>query len=283
MVQIYGKIMKTINFKSVSMYELNQVPSDAQIRKYLRRIIFGKNLFCPECRSRQILKYENRYRCKRCRLKFTLTSHTWLGSIKLSYQRFWLILWCFTTQIPIKQAQALCELSEEAIRRWYERFRTHLPLKQEVLEHIVQLDEAYFKTLGLMMGKEQGTRKLAFLIFSKSLKEINRADATYFLQNYVKPKSKLRTDGGGIYKGIHHWWPVRHQVDIHGRWEFELTSEIEGIFANLKTFIRRMYHHVTPEKLPLIVSEFCTRFSSPEMFNSPLTFLQKTLTLVPFD
>ncbi|MDD5750850.1 MAG: hypothetical protein PHU56_04405, partial [Candidatus Pacebacteria bacterium] len=31
-------IMKTINTKSVSMYQLNQVPSETQIKKYLRRI-----------------------------------------------------------------------------------------------------------------------------------------------------------------------------------------------------------------------------------------------------
>jgi len=265
------------------MYELNQVPSEAQIKKYLRRILFGKNLFCPKCRSRQIINYESRYRCKKCRLKFTLVSHTWLKGMKLTYQKFWLVLWCWTTQIPVKQAIALTELSDDAIRHWYGRFRANLPENKEILEKIVQLDEAYFKKAGLMMGKQTGTRKLAYAIFNKSPNEIDRVDALYFLQSYVKPKTKLRTDGAGIYRGIHHWWPARHQVDIHNKWEFELTSEIEGIFGNLRTFIRRMYHHVTVEKLPEIVSEFCFRFSSPEIFNSPLTFLQKTLKLVPFD
>ncbi len=275
--------MKTINIKSVSMYQLKQVPSEAQIKRSFRRIIFGKNLFCPKCRSRKIIQYETRYRCRKCRLKFTLISHTWLSDMKLSYQKFWLVLWCWTTQIPVKQAQALSGLSEEAVRRWYDKFRENLPENQEILEKIVQLDEAYFRRAGLMMGKQQGTKKLAYLLFHKSAREINRADAAFFLQLFVRPKSKLRTDGSGIYRGIHHWWPVRHQNEIHSKWEFEITSEIEGIFGNLKTFIRRMYHHVTPEKLPEMVSEFCFRFSSPEIFNNPLTFLEKTLTLVPLD
>jgi transposase-like protein len=265
------------------MYQLKQVPSETQIRKYLRRILFGKNLFCPKCRSRQILVYENRYRCKKCRVRFTLVSHTWLKGMKLSYQKFWLILWCWTTQIPVKQSVALTELSEEAVRRWYDKFRSNLPQNQAILEKIIQLDEAYFKRAGLMMGKQQGTRKVAFEIFFKSPNEMNKQDALFFLQSYVKPKSKLRTDGAGIYRGIHNWWPVRHQKDIHRKWEFELTSEIEGLFGNLRTFIRRMYHHVTPEKLPEFVSEFCFRFSSPEIFDSPLSYLQKTLTFVPFD
>ena len=275
--------MRIVNTKSVHMYNLRQIPSEAQIKKYLRRILFGKNLFCPECQSRKIFKYEKRYRCQRCRAKFTLISHTWLRGMKLTYQRFWLILWSWTTQIPVKQAMALTELSEEAVRRWYDRFRSNLPDNAEILEKIVQLDEAYFRKVGLMMAKQQGTRKVAFEIFFKSAKEIGREEAVTFLQSYVKPKSKLRTDGAGIYRGIHHWWPVRHQTEIHSKWEFEITSEIEGLFGNLRTFIRRMYHHTTAEKLPEIVREFCFRFSSPEIFNSPLIFLQKTLKLVPFD
>ena len=61
----------------MDMYNLKQVPSEAQIRKYLRRILFGKNIFCPDCRSRLVVCYEQRYRCRKCRAKFSLTSHTW--------------------------------------------------------------------------------------------------------------------------------------------------------------------------------------------------------------
>jgi len=69
---------------------------------------------------------------------------------------------------------------------------------------------------------------------------------------------------------------------MRSKWELELTSEIEGIFGNLKTFIRRMYHHATAEKMPEIVREFCFRFSSPEIFNSPLEYLKKSLMFIPF-
>ena len=55
----------------------------------------------------------------------------------------------------------------------------------------------------------------------------------------------------------------------------------EGIFGVLKTFIRRMYHHVTMAKLESVVREFCCRFSHPEMFDSPYEYLLITLRLVP--
>jgi len=57
-----------------------------------------------------------------------------------------------------------------------------------------------------------------------------------------------------------------------------LTSEIEGIWANLRTFIRRMYHYVTLEKLPKIVAEFEARFSQKEIFDNPLAFLENSLS-----
>jgi transposase-like protein len=153
------------NFTTMKyMYHLKQIPSEAQTKKYLCRIIFGKNLFCLECRSRSIVTYEQRHRCHRCRTKLTLLSHTWLKGMKLSYQKFWIVLWCWTTEIPIKQCMALTELSDEAVRRWYAHFRAHLPHESHILERIVQLDESFFKTMTLMMAKQKGTRKRAYEI-----------------------------------------------------------------------------------------------------------------------
>jgi len=56
------------------------------------------------------------------------------------------------------------------------------------------------------------------------------------------------------------------------KWEFELTSEIEGVFGVLRTFIRRMYHHCTVDKLPELVGE---------LFENPRYYLEKTLFIVP--
>ncbi|MCL5411642.1 MAG: transposase [Patescibacteria group bacterium] len=197
-------------------------------------------------------------------------------------QQFWLVLWCWTTQIPVRQTVSLTNLSEPTIRHWFETFREHLPVDQEVLEKVVQLDEAYFggkKGRALLMGKEIGSKKLAYEILPHA--QPSREHAWFFLQTYVKPKTTLNTDGSSIYKGIDQWWPVNHQRDIHKKFEFELTSEIEGIFGVLKTFIRRMYHHVTVDKLDSVVGEFCYRFSHPEMFENPCCYLQFSLRLVP--
>ncbi|MBU0974167.1 IS1595 family transposase [Patescibacteria group bacterium] len=254
---------------------LNQIPTEAKIKKHLKKIIFGKNVFCPHCHSRKIYKSENRFRCRKCRKPFTLLSGTWLNNMKLSYRTFWALLWCWTQRIPVLQTQKLCHVSEKTIYLWFRQFRLHLPEFEPILQGKVQMDEAYFKSLSLVMAKQVGTKKLAHQIIFKN--SVDKSETTKFLFQHVEPKTVLQTDGAGVYKNIDQWWQVKHKVDIHRKFQFGLTSEIEGIFGNLRTFIRRMYHHVTPEYLPEYVSEFCIRFSSPEIFNSPLTYLEKSL------
>ena len=266
----------------MNMYQFNQIPSEAQIQKHIRRIVFGKEVYCPKCKTRRVYKTQGRYRCRKCRMRFSLLSHTWLSNMRLPLQQFWMVLWCWIKQIPVKQTMAMTKLSEVTIRHWFEEFRNHLPDINDALSTLVQLDEAYFGGRGgktLFMGKQVGSRKLAYQV----LYGIHpaREHAWSFLQTYIQPDTILNTDGAGIYKEINQWWPVYHNRDIHKKFEFAHTSEIEGMFGVLRTFIRRMYHHVTSAKLPGVVREFCVRFSHPEMFDSPYEYLLIALRPVP--
>lgn len=262
-----------------SMYHLKQIPSEAQVKKYIRRIVFGKSVFCPACRSRKVVRYERRYRCLRCRAKFSLLSHTWLGNMKLPYQQFWMLLWCWTCAIPIRQTVALVHLSEHTARHWFGEFRAHLPRETHILERIVQMDEAFFRDMTLLMAKQKGTRKLAWDVLYGTAP--TKTDAVQFLFKKVKPGSRLWTDGGGIYKKISDHWPVEHSRDIHSKFEFAHTSEIEGMFGVYRTFVRRMYHHHWSINLEEYVREFCFRFSSPDLFKNPIYYLEKSISLVP--
>ena len=139
------------------------------------------------------------------------------------------------------------------------------------------MDEAFFKGWILIMAKDTERRTLAHMMILEASPQ--RHHAVAFLERHVVPESRLFTDGGSIYRGIESWWPVTHETDIHRKFEFGKTSQIEGTFGNLRTFIRRMYHHVTPAKLPSVVTEFSLRFCQPDIFDSPLTYLSKSLFL----
>jgi transposase-like protein len=259
------------------MKSLNQIPSEVQIIKMIRKILFGKRLWCPKCKSYQILKYENRYRCKKCRVKFSLTSHSWLRGMKLSWQEFWAILDCYQRALSIQQTSAFACISEASIRQWYAKFRLNLVQKHYRLSGTVQMDEAYFRGSCLLLAKEVSTGKIVFEVIHG--RHPNKSDAAVFVQNYVSPESTLQTDGSSIYKGVDKCWPVTHKVDIHKKFQFGLTSQIEGMFGVIRTFLRRTYHHIWNKYLPEYLCEFQNRFCTPEMFSSPLYYLRKTLSL----
>src|SRR3974390_1299558 len=97
------------------VYQLHQIPSEAQIKKHLRKIVFGSNVHCPVCKTRKVIPNHERYWCSKCRTRFSLLSHTWLCHLKLDLQTFWFVLWCWTQQIPVKQTSKLTHLSQTTI------------------------------------------------------------------------------------------------------------------------------------------------------------------------
>ena len=66
--------------------------------------------------------------------------------------------------------------------------------------------------------------------------------------------------------GIGNWHKLKHSYEIHRKFEFALTAEIEGLWGVFRTFVRRLYHHVTRYKLEELVAEFCLRFRQAELF-----------------
>lgn len=264
---------------------LHQIPSEKSIKHTLRKLVFGRFIFCPICHTRQVKKSENRYRCKLCRKPFSLTSVIpWLKGLKLPLQEFWLILWCWISKVPVDQTVRISGRSEVTVRRWFNKFRDNLPqdlIDSIRLETTVQIDEAYRKGYAIIGAKEEkrGEKNKESKIVLKVLPKtsVDRKDIITFMTESIIPDSNLNSDGAAIYRGIGNWWPVNHKFEIHKKWEFTLTSEIEGIWANLFTFIRRMYHHVTKDKIEGLVKEFSIRYMYPDLFLTPNHFLEVSI------
>jgi len=267
--------------KSAPMYKFRQIPSECQIKKLVKKILFGTHLHCPRCKSRRVYKSENRYRCRDCRRPFSMTSNTWLNNMKISYEKFYLILWCWTNNLPILQTMKITDLSEITIREWFDKLREHIPDKHWLtpLKGTVQMDETFFKKAAVIAAKDVERKRVVMRVVPHT--NIGKNNIAQFVVRRVEPNSKLCTDGGSVYKKIEQIWPVDHQTDIHSKFEFGLTSEIEGLFGNMRTFIRRKYHHVTSSKLPGILAEFESNFNHPEYFENPTIFLENSLFLVP--
>ena len=265
---------------------LSQIPTESKIKKVVRKLIFGKKIFCPRCGSPQVKKSENRYRCRLCRKPFSLTSHSWLKGMKITWQEFWLLLWCWTYEISINQARKTSGLSKPTVREWYGRFRNHLPhdqINDVILSGIIEGDEAYrggkkkgFSLIGFK-EKKRPNRQSKMVIRVVNRPSVDRRQALDVITHHIEAGSDLWTDGSAIYRGIGNWGPVNHSYERHNKFEFALTSEIEGLWGNLTWFIRRVYHHVTKDYIEPVVNEFVARQTRKNWFENPQSVLEVIL------
>lgn len=266
------------------MHILKQVPSKGTLRRILKQAIFGERVHCPRCSSRYIrtLKREERWRCKRCRLPFSIKRSCWLKGSKLPLETIWLLLWCWQKRFSLQQAQELTGVSYPTVSRWYQQFRAHIPKERidTLLGGQIACDEMFTKDTAIIGAKEKGTRNVMLKVLHD--KRPNTSHAVDFLTQFTKANSDLFTDGSGIYKGIGNWHKLKHTYEIHRTFEFSLTAEIEGLWGVFRTFVRRMYHHVTTYKLEELVAEFCLRFRQDEVFNSPSDYWRICLREKPF-
>jgi transposase-like protein len=266
------------------MHILKHIPNKGKLRRVLKGSIFKSRLHCPNCKSRYVKKIirEERWRCKSCHKPFSIKSSCWLKGSKMSLEDIWMLLWCWQKQIPLKQAQDIVGVSYPTVFNWYKKFRDNVPKERinSLLKNNIACDEMYTKGNAIIGAKQKGTRNIALKVINE--KSVQRHHAVDFLTQFTKANSNLFTDGGAIYRGIGNWHKLRHTYEIHSKFQFTLTSEIEGLWACLRTFIRRMYHHVTRYKLEDLVSEFCLRFRQDKIFKSPEDYWMICLSTEPF-
>ena len=139
---------------------LSQIPSEKQIAKMLKKIIFGTTIRCPDCGRAcyvQVLVKDRKWRCKKCRNKFSLISTTWLKGSKLSLQAMVCLVWAWQKKLNVQQVYDLLDnqLSIVTIRRYYELFRDNLPLQEGIiLQGSVQMDEAFVRGAFIFGAKD---------------------------------------------------------------------------------------------------------------------------------
>lgn len=265
------------------------VPSEAKIRKFIRQVVFGSKLHCPRCHSQDIKKFEDRYRCQKCRCRFSLLSHTYLKDTKISLSLIWTILWFYLHKTNIGVVAQYTGISGKSVAHWYDTFRKQLPKELNdnvVLSGEIQADETYFgkrpNNICLLMAKQIATNTTPGKLCGRLLPtgyNCKKIDIVEFLQKHVATTSILYTDQSSFYGEIENILSVTHIADNHFNFQFEHTSQIEGTFGNLKPFIKKLYGRVPLSLLEPLVLEFILRFNNPEIFADPQSFLQVTLKL----
>lgn len=259
------------------------VPSEKAIQAQIRQLVLGDHPRCPRCgRSHTVMRSEERYRCTQCRCPFSLTSVHWLHGMKLSWRQLWVLTWGFCHRYQPQQTAALAGVSLPTVRHWYQQFRTHLPERERMLRLLVCADEAY-------VGKRKtGNQRIVAGAIEPQTGEVRlriipdteQDSIERFLWTHVDPITLVRTDAHLAYQHIE-WMGYGHETDNHEHGQLEKTVPIERVWSFSKWHLRRMYHHVWARNLPFLLREIEWRFSAPETFESPLTFLEISLKPVP--
>jgi transposase-like protein len=203
--------------------------------------------------------------------------------MKLSYEQLWLLLQCWQQKVSFGTTMEITGVSAITVRRWFRRFRAHLVYESPSLRTFVEVDEAF-------LGRRRyGNQRIVLGAYERNTGAVvlravpNREQETTdrFLLKHIHAGSTIATDSATCYDGIDTFFGFQREVCNHSQFHFGPTNHIESVWSALKRFIRRTYHHYHKYWLPALLREFEARINAPRMFESPLTFLQTCLTVVP--
>lgn len=256
------------------------IPSNYQCRLLVEKIVFGKDVVCPKCRS-TLHRGRNYLWCRQCRKKWYPKSFTWLKGAKVSYQQLFLLIRSWQSNTPPGGIKSLVGLSYPTIARWYSRFRKHLPRDSELLDGIVEVDESYFgrkkyDNQQIVIGAVlRGVRKLKLKIIPNASQD----ELEDFIWESVRPTSLLHTDCNPGYYDMASFG-YGHQLWNHSGGHFTGTNNIESVWSVGKRQVRRLYGQIRMRLLPELLVEWEARVNYPHLFQEPKNYLRETLFAV---
>ena len=197
----------------------------------------------------------------------------------------YLLLVCWQKKVAFGTTLEITGLSAPTVRRYVRLFRTHLVYESPLHLHgNVEIDEAWlgkrrhWNQTMLVGVTERATDKTVVRIAKKREQEWTDR---LLLDHVIPEASFVFHDGWEGYQGIDRFFGFRHSTHIHDRGDFGPTNHIENIWSRLKRFITRTWDHSWKEHLPQILREFEARINAPELFDSPLHYMQTCLVLAP--
>lgn len=263
---------------------LDQVPSEAKCRSLVSRAVFGARPYCPSCLRSGVRRSESRWRCPKCRRKFSLTSRTWMRRCRIPMRSVWLLVLLWQKATPFGVAVAISGLSAPTVRRWFRLFRSNFAQESpDSMGPVVEVDESFFGrkrhgsqhvVLGML---DRHTGRIALRVVRTKGYE----DTDPFILDHAFGGSLVCTDGAASYEGLPGFFKYRHVSCNHSKWEFGPTNRIESTWSRLKRFLKRTVGRPTCRDFAETLREFEARINHPEHFVSPLTFLESFLNPVP--
>jgi hypothetical protein len=139
--------MKIIEF-------INRFSSEEECKAYFRDVRIKEGGVCKKCKNKKHywLKGKWQFQCSNCKFRTTLKSGTVMENSRVSYQKWFLIIFMMTST---KKGYSACEMARQVEHKTYKtiwaimhRLREAMGLRDEkyVLKDMVEFDEGFFPT-----------------------------------------------------------------------------------------------------------------------------------------
>lgn len=255
-------------------------------RKYLERMRWGEEPFCPHCGSTKPYRRDDGrgYRCrdKTCRKDFTVTVKTVFENTKIPLSKWLAAIFLLTGHKKgISSAQLARDLGVTQKTAWFLNHRIRLIMCDPAppkLDNIVEVDETYVggKWENMNKGRRQKLRdygadnKVAVMGMVERdgkarLTIIGKSNFKEMVRLNVDKNAVVMTDAHQGYVGLAQEFAGHHSVN-HSQSEYRRgiahTNSVEGFFSCLKRSIYGIYHQVSPKHLQRYCTETSYRYNT---------------------
>lgn len=289
-----------------SMYDMTRtLDTDEACREHLEKLRWNGEPICPHCGSQRKNhyriktrgEYKGRYKCKDCRLPFSVTIGTIFEKSTVPLQKWFMAIFLFTTDKKgISSYQLMRTLGITQKTAWFmlSRLRNSVHNRVEFeFEGITQVDETYVggknknrskgKKVENTQGRSLKTKIPVFgmlnngMVYTQVVKNTKGKTLKTIIRSKVKEGSIIVSDGWVGYRGLEREYIhkiIKHNIGVFKTGGYH-TNAIEGFWSILKRGLIGIYHHASEKHLHRYCDEFAYRYnirtlSQGEQFNLTL-------------
>jgi transposase-like protein len=293
-----------------SAYDMGKILNTEKLcREHLEQLRWNGEPICPHCGSQRENHYRiltrgedrGRYKCKDCRLPFSVTIGTIFEKSQIPLQKWFRAVFLFTSNKKgISSHQLVRDIGVTQKTAWFMLSRLRNSISNRVdfeFDGITQVDETYVggknknrskgKKIQNTQGRSLKTKTPVFgmlnegLVYTQVVKNTSGKTLKSIIDSKVKKGSTIVSDGWRAYRGLEKQYKhevIKHNLGLFKKGSYH-TNGIEGFWGLLKRGIIGMYHFTSEKHLHLYCDEFAYRYNVRKLRDGE----QFNLTLINSD